>query len=312
MDEAIQNFRRYLEVERNVSPHTLRNYLSDLSAFKIFLAEKRLSRSAGEERQVEKTPKPEMRAPEIQVEEIDHLCIRGFLAKLHKTGRSKATAARKLAVLRAFFAYLLRTGKIALNPAKQVATPKQDQYLPDFLTVDQAARVVISPKGTKWMDLRDRAILETLYSTGIRVSELVGLRTGDIHFKAGIARVFGKGRKERIVPIGDKAIEALRAYLKDRPAGGSALFCNVRGGVLSARSVGRIVKKYMRWIDRPNGSPHTLRHSYATHLLEGGADLRAVQELLGHADLSTTQRYTHLQVDQLMRVYDQTHPRKSS
>ena len=219
--------------------------------------------------------------------------------------------ARKLTVLRTFFDYLVRKGRLSGNPAKQVSSPKAEKPLPEFLTVDQACTLVVLPKGEGWRNLRDRAILETFYSTGIRISELVGLSDRDLHMPSGIIRVLGKGRKERIVPIGAKALEAIQAYLRARPVGAKGLFSNHRGGRLTARGVSRIVKSYLRQIDRPGASPHTLRHTYATHLLEGGADLRAVQELLGHASLSTTQRYTHLQTDRLMQVYDQSHPRKS-
>ncbi|MFQ5781390.1 MAG: tyrosine-type recombinase/integrase, partial [Nitrospiria bacterium] len=218
--------------------------------------------------------------------------------------------ARKLAVLRSFFQYLVREGTIPLNPARQVATPRQEKRLPQFLTVDQAAHLIFLPQGEGWTVLRDRAILETFYSTGIRNAELVSLQRDDIDFDAGMVKVIGKGRKERIVPIGQKAMDALRHYLKARPFRTEDLFSNQRGGRLTGRSIGRIVKKYMRRIDKPSLSPHSLRHTFATHLLEGGADLRSVQELLGHASLSTTQRYTHLQMDHLIQVYDRTHPRK--
>ena len=304
MDDAIQGFAQHLEVERRVSPNTLRNYLSDLALFRSHLLEKDKKPLFKEEGQ----PKV-LDASVLQA--IDHLSIRGFLATLHKRRCAKSTIARKLAVLRAFFDYCARVGHINLNPAKQVKNPKQDLHLPDTLTIDQAINVVVSPEGKGWRVQRDRAILEMLYGTGIRVSELVGLEVGDLYFPSEVVRVFGKGRKERIVPIGTKAIEALAAYLKLRPGAGEGLFCNHRGGRLTARSVGRIVKKYMRQIDHPASRPHTLRHTFASHLLEGGADLRAVQELLGHASLSTTQRYTHLQMDHLMAVYDKSHPRRS-
>lgn len=291
MDRAIQDFARYLEVEQNVSPHTYRNYLSDLEAFRAFL--------------VTQAPGPQPPAPDT----IDHLTIRGYLAALQKGGAKKTTIARKLAVLRSFFQYLVREGRLSLNPAKRVLRPKLEKRLPRFLTVDQAQALMNVPTGEGWIVRRDQAILETFYSTGIRISELVGLNPSDIDFDSGMVKVFGKGRKERIVPIGQKAIDALQAYLAARPFSSEALFNNLRGGRLTVRSVDRIVKKYVQQIDQPNMVPHSLRHTFATHLLEGGADLRSVQEMLGHASLSTTQRYTHLQVDHLMQVYDKAHPR---
>jgi len=306
MDRAIRDFERHLKIERNVSPHTLRSYLSDLAAFRAYLLAKQSRLSPNPE----KHPGEENRPFYFDLTKIDYLMIRGFLAALRKKGLKKTSMARKLTVLRAFFEYLLRKGCLSVNPAKQVSSPKREKPLPEFLTVDQACTLVVLPKGESWFALRDRAILETFYSTGIRLSELVGLSDDDIHLNSGVIRVFGKGRKERIVPIGSKAIEALQVYLKARPVAAEGLFSNHRGGRLSARSVSRIVKRYLCQIDRPGASPHTLRHSYATHLLEGGADLRTVQELLGHASLSTTQRYTHLQTDHLMQVYDQSHPRK--
>ncbi len=301
MDRAIQDYAQYLRVERDASSHTLRNYLSDLAAFRVFLIE---------QGPVDGGQGP----PPLTPDAIDPLVIRGYLAFLKKKGARKSTVARKLAVLRSFFRYLVREGRVGLNPAKQVSTPKQEKPLPRFLTVDQAGALMTTPVGSRWLVLRDRAILETFYSTGIRVSELVGLDPGDIDFDSGMVKVFGKGRKERIVPIGEKAIEALRAYLVARPGAArfgwtEGVFCNARGGRLTPRSIDRIVKKYMLRIDQPNGVPHSLRHTFATHLLEGGADLRSVQEMLGHASLSTTQRYTHLQIDHLMAVYDRAHPR---
>ncbi len=294
MDDSIQDFGRYLAVERNVSPHTLRSYLSDLTHFRAYLVSKSFCSPA-----------------DFDPARIDYLTIRGFLAALRQKGLRKVTVARKLTVLRSFFEFLLERGVIAFNPAKQVASPKQEKPLPSCLTVDQACNLVVLPKGEGWMILRDRAILETFYSTGIRLSELVGLDERDLYWDSGTLRVYGKGRKERIVPIGTRAIEAMQVYLKARPFTGKGVFLNHRGGRLTDRSVSRIVKKYLAQIDQPGASPHSLRHTYATHLLEGGADLRAVQELLGHVSLSTTQRYTHLQIDHLMQVYDESHPRKS-
>lgn len=290
MDRAIQDFRSYLTVEQNASPHTLRAYLSDLAAFRAFL----------------------VRAEEMSLPspgEITPLLIRTYLASLHKKRARRTTVGRKLAVLRSFFQYLVREGVVPINPAKQVASPKQEKPLPHFLTVDQAQGLMTQPSGEAWPVLRDRAILETFYSTGIRLSELVGLQLKDIDRYEGMVKVLGKGRKERIVPIGPKAIEAIHRYLTSRPSKMTGLFVSQRGGALSARSIERIVKKYMRQIDQPHLTPHSLRHSFATHLLEGKADLRSVQEMLGHASLSTTQRYTHLQMDYLMQVYDQAHPR---
>lgn len=315
MDRAIQDFERYLRIERNVSPHTLRSYLSDLAAFRTYLV------SIAQKNPLNSDPlKNDSAMPAPGITEIDYLTIRGFLASLRKQGLRKSSMVRKLTVLRTFFTYFVRNGDLSINPAKQVASPKQEKPLPHFLTVDQACTLVMQPKGEGWLVSRDRAILETFYSTGIRLSELAGLNPGDIHLKSGEVRVFGKGRKERIVPIGSKAIEAIQVYLKARPfplglepslSGSEALFYNHRGRRLTTRSISRIVKYYVSQIDQPGASPHTLRHSYATHLLEGGADLRAVQELLGHASLSTTQRYTHLQIDHLMQVYDRSHPRKA-
>jgi len=320
MDRAIQDFSRYLKIERNASEHTHRSYLSDLEAFRAFLVEGKGSAPApaSEKKPVpgrpaapapSPVPEPRPEPPAPLVESIDHLTIRGYLAHLYRKGLSKTTVARKLTTLRVFFQFLLREGRVAVNPAKRVASPKREKYLPGFLNVDQAASLMTLPKGDAPGALRDRAILETFYSTGIRLSELVGLNVADVDFEGGMVEVFGKGRKERIVPIGRKAIEAVRAYLAVRPADGKGLFCNPRGGRLTGRSIDRIVKKYMRGVDRPALTPHSLRHTFATHLLEGGADLRSVQELLGHASLSTTQRYTHLQVDHLMAVYDRAHPR---
>src|SRR5579884_1079094 len=323
MDRAIQDFARYLQIEENVSPHTYRNYLSDLEAFRAFLVgdpgtddcgmriadcgvKDRTSSNPKSEMAQEKE-RPPVRIP--QLESIDHLTIRGYLAALQKGGAKKTTIARKLAVLRSFFQYLVREGRLSLNPAKRVLRPKLEKRLPRFLTVDQAQALMNVPAGEGWIVRRDQAILETFYSTGIRISELVGLNPGDVDFDSGMVKVFGKGRKERIVPIGRKAIEALRAYLGARPFSAEALFSNARGGRLTVRSVDRIVKKYVRQIDQPTMVPHSLRHAFATHLLEEGADLRSVQEMLGHASLSTTQRYTHLQVDHLMQVYDKAHPR---
>jgi integrase/recombinase XerC len=249
------------------------------------------------------------RAGQTGIEKADRLAIRKYLSSLHRKNR-KSSIARKVSTLRSFYKYLVRERIVPSNPAKNVATPKAEKPLPTALTVDEAFRLMESPMKRK--HLRDQAILELLYSSGLRVSELVGLDGTQLDQELGIVKVMGKGRKERIVPVGKKAMEALKTYLKERGdlEENAALFVNSRGGRLSARSVGRLVKKYTR----DSGvfrkiSPHSLRHTFATHLLDAGADIREIQEMLGHASLSTTQRYTHVSLGKLMEVYDKAHPR---
>ena len=293
MKEAIEQFCIYLETERNASVHTVSAYRSDLAQFSAFLG-------AEEEHPL--------------AAEVDHLTIRRYLARLHK-GHRKTTIGRKLSAIRALFRYLLREGRVEKNPAELVGTPKKEQRLPFHLNIDQVTSLVNAPAGAQGLPLRDRAVLETLYSCGIRVSELTGMNVGDLDLAGGLARVLGKGGKERIVPVGSFAREALAAYLEERgnPAAATALILNARGGRLTRRSVGRIVDAHMLLIaSMRKVSPHTLRHTFATHLLEGGADLRAIQELLGHASLSTTQKYTHVSIDRLMEVYDKAHPKARS
>ncbi|HEX2769900.1 MAG TPA: tyrosine recombinase XerC, partial [Geobacteraceae bacterium] len=208
--------------------------------------------------------------------------------------------------------YLLRLGKVVKNPAELVATPKKEKRVPFHLTIDEVIALVEAPKGSDILLLRDRVILETLYSCGIRVSELTGLDLADLDLEEGLVRVLGKGNKERIVPLGSYARKAIAPYLAVRgnPPADAPLLLNARGGRLTSRSVGRIVDKYiLKLATVKKISPHTLRHTFATHLLEGGADLRAIQELLGHASLSTTQKYTHVSIDRLMEVYDKAHPK---
>jgi integrase/recombinase XerC len=250
----------------------------------------------------------------VAIEKVDRMAIRKYLSFLHRKNR-KSSIARKLSTLRSFFKYLVREQIISTNPAKPVSTPKVEKRLPTVLSVDEAFRLVESPSKEDRSieaELRDRAFMELLYSSGIRVSELVGLNLNRVDLDLGIVKVLGKGRKERIVPVGAKAVEALKAYLEIRGAleDESPLFINLRGGRLTARSVARFVKKYARnsGIFRKIG-PHSLRHTFATHLLDAGADLREIQEMLGHVSLSTTQRYTHLSLDKLMEVYDRAHPR---
>ena len=246
------------------------------------------------------------------MERVDRWTIRKYLSLLHRKNK-KSSIARKISTLRSFFKYLVREQRVTANPAKSVSTPKREKVLPSTLSVDEAFRLVEAPaKGEEGKALRDRAILELLYSSGIRVSELVGLNADHPDMELGIVKVLGKRRKERIVPVGSKAIEALSAYLKERGAvdGKAPLFVNSRGGRFTARSVERVVKKYAKrsGIFRKI-SPHSLRHTFATHLLDSGADIREIQEMLGHASLSTTQRYTHLTLGKLMEVYDKAHPR---
>ncbi len=298
METEIRRFIQHLKVERGASPHTLRIYASDLNQFRSFAGRKR--RSSRNDRQ----------AIEKGIALPDPGEVRAFLADLHRQGLKKSSLSRKLAVLRSFFKYLRQEGVAEINPARLVSLPRQDRPLPGFMTVDQAIGLMEAPHPGDRFFLRDRAVLETLYSSGIRLAELVALNIDDVDFGSGLVRVKGKGKKERIVPIGSKALDALIRYRSSQRKGsGAALFMNRLGGRLSARGVARIVERYVRRSGLSRLTPHALRHSFATHLLEGGADLRAIQELLGHASIATTQRYTHLNADRLMRVYDESHPR---
>jgi integrase/recombinase XerC len=301
MDFFIRQFIHYLNAEKNASPHTCRGYQRDLEEFGNFLKNSGISLSPD---------------GSIELGKVDRLAIRRYLSFLHRKNR-KSSIARKISTLRSFFKYLVRERLTLSNPAKSVSTPKVEKPLPTPLTVDEVFRLMETPveksrpkDGEK--GLRDSAILELLYSSGIRVGELVGLNLNRLDLDLGIVKVMGKGRKERIVPVGSKAVEALKAYLDKREtfSGEAPLFVNLKGGRLTARSVGRLVKKYTKrsGIFR-RISPHTLRHSFATHLLDAGADIREIQEMLGHASLSTTQRYIHLSPGKLMEVYDKAHPR---
>ena len=286
MRKHIHDFLRSSRTGRNISPHTERGYLSDLEQFADFLGER-------------------------DAASIDHKDLREFLAHLHARRIRRASIARKLSAIRSFFKYLQRTGTIQANPARLVATPRREKRLPAVLTVDDALRLMDAP-GHDGASLRDRAVLETLYSTGIRASELVGIDRNDIDAGERLIRIRGKGRKERIVPIGRTALFAIETYLAAprRTADPSAVFTGPSGKRLTVRSVQRILENYRKKTGlQKKASPHTLRHSFATHLLESGADLRVIQELLGHASLSTTQRYTHLNLDSLMETYDKAHPR---
>jgi integrase/recombinase XerC len=302
VEKALQDFLLYLKVEKNYSPHTLRNYRSDLRQFIGFMGERRAQTKADDSKS-------------LVLDQVDHLDIRAYLASLYRRN-AKSSVARKLSALRSFFNYLLRQGEIKQNPADMVSAPKMGKAIPSFLPVDEAFQLMHGPDTSTVLGTRDRAILEVLYSCGLRVSELTTLDLGSIDLEFGTVRVIGKGNRERVVPIGRKAREALSNYLPMRgellvgAIDHRALFLNNRGGRLSARSIARLLKKLLQKcnLGRPL-SPHGLRHSFATHLLDAGADLRAVQEMLGHASLSTTQRYTHLSVDKLMAEYDKAHPR---
>lgn len=293
MDAAVRSFLTYLEVERAASRHTLRNYGSDLRQFLGFL----------------KTSNHGMLPGPTGV---DAFAVRSFLASRATRGNTKASRGRKLAALRSLFKYLNREGLVAHSPAAAVATPTKERRLPSVLTAEDAQRLMEDRNPARPRSPRDQAILEVLYSTGARVAELVGLNVEDVDLAAGLATVMGKGRKERLVPLGRQAVAALQAYLDSLSPGHSPtpLFRNRSGGRLTARTVERLVAKYSGAIPNfPPISPHALRHSFATHLLDGGADLRAIQELLGHASLSTTQRYTHVALDRMMAAYDKAHPR---
>jgi integrase/recombinase XerC len=292
LDPYIKKFLKYLEVERDVSVHTLRSYAKDLKDFAMYCP-----------------------SDPGDIEMVD---IRGFLSNQMIAGKAKSSVARELATLRSFFKYLYEEGYVKINYAKLVPSPKVPKHLPSFLDVDDAFGLVKAPEGIGLLPVRDRAILELLYSSGLRVSEVAGLNTDDLNIGEGLVKVRGKGKKERIVPVGGKAIEALKSYLiervlfKKRKAIANsdlAFFLNQSGGRLTDRQIRRIVVKYARLtgIDGQIG-PHTLRHTFATHLLIGGADLRVIQELLGHSSLSTTQKYTHLDIGHLIDVYDKSHP----
>lgn len=291
LSEQIGSFCRYLEVERSVSPHTLAAYRRDLEQLRLFVfKEKGEGASAGE---------------------VDHLLLRRYLALLGKRVK-KSSAGRKLAAVRSFFRFLQRRGTVAQNPAELIATPRKEKRLPFHLDIDQATALMEAPDDDEKYGLRDRAMLELLYSCGVRVSELTGLNVRDLDLAEGMVRVMGKGGKERVVPVGSRAVTALQVYLEARgcPAGGEPVFLNSRGSRINRRSVARAVDAHvLRIAAFRRISPHVLRHTFATHMLEGGADLRAIQELLGHASLSTTQKYTHVGIDRLMEVYDKAHPK---
>ena len=304
MEQLINQFLDHLRYERNVSQHTLRNYASDLEQFLDYLAPD----PGGENR---KLP---------PIEQIDHITIREWLATLHTAQKKKASVARKLAALRTFFQFLVREGMLEMNPAKLVATPRLEKRLPKHLSIEEAIKFIESPNTETDLGKRDRAMLELMYATGVRVSELTTMNLADIDHQNRLVRVTGKRRKQRILPFGEPAAEALKQYLAVRdqfllkvPISErelDAVFLNYQGTRITTRSVGRMVEKYISICAGMHDiSPHALRHSFATHLLDSGADLRDIQELLGHARLSTTQVYTHVSMEKLIEVYDKAHPK---
>jgi integrase/recombinase XerC len=304
MQEYLERFEQYLRYERNVSAHTLRNYMSDLQQFHDYLCP---IQKDGHRRQVD-------------VREIDHITIREYLSTFYKDNHKKTSIARKLATLRSFFKFLCREQILEMNPAKLVASPRLEKKLPKVLSIEDMIRFIESPDTETVLGKRDRAILELLYGSGVRVSELCGMNIEDIDFRNLSIRVRGKGRKERIVPFGSKAKEALETYMEVRgdllieapvdDRNTDILFYNYQGTRITTRSVGRMLDKYLKECAMSlDISPHSLRHSFATHLLSAGADLRAIQELLGHARLSTTQIYTQVSMEKLIQEYDKAHPK---
>ncbi len=289
LERYIQKFITYLEVEKNASVYTLTNYKIDLKEFNHSLKQKPL-------------------------EKITHTDVRLFLAHMKERNLSKRSVARKMACLRSFFKFLCREGYIKTSPASGLRTPKLQKKLPLFLDTNEVVRLIESPDTKDLHGLRDRAILETIYSAGLRVGELVGLNKENVDFISGVIKVYGKGKKERLAPIGDRALRAIRNYLEKLPSSKikekKAVFLNKSGKRMSDRAVRRIIEKYIRKTSlNEKISPHSLRHSFATHLLDRGADLRSVQELLGHANLSTTQIYTHVTTERLKATYEKVHPR---
>jgi len=302
MNELITSFIRYLRTEKGYSPHTVRNYNSDLRQFIQFAKEKQ-----------------GLQGKPSDITRIDYTVIRSYLGEQFDT-RRRTTIARKLSAIKSFFKFLELRGICSVNPASEIATPKQGTYIPSYIPIDAMFAMLGKPDRENTFGLRDLSILELLYSSGLRVSELINLNVEHLDRKARLVTVLGKGGKERVLPVGRKAIAVLGDYLahtaqKRKKAGYAKdqgpLFLNYRGGRLTARSVHRLVKRYSLLCGIPSDiSPHSIRHTFATHMLDGGADLRSIQELLGHASLSTTQKYTHVSIDKLMEVYDKSHPRR--
>lgn len=291
MTDPVELFLRYQAVERGAAAHTLRSYKNDLDQFRRFLAARNVR----------------------SVEQVDAKLLRQYLASLYTRGLARASIARKLAAIRSWLAFLTRRGRLAKNPAREVGAPRLPKKLASFLPVDEVHALLDRPGAQSVEGRRDRAILELLYATGARVAELCGLDLADLDRSQGTIQVWGKGGKERVIPVGDPALRSLDAYLALRGKQDGPLFQNHRGARLTVRSVHRIVKAGARAAGLTRRvTPHTLRHTFATHMLDSGADLRLIQDLLGHSRLSTTQRYTHVSADHLMKVYDAAHPRAHS
>ena len=301
MEKAIQEFKNYLLVEKNASPHTLEGYLNDISQFQEFLTRSGHAMESGA----------------LQLEKIDRLAVRSFMGYLYEKNFSGTTLRRKLSTLSSFFRFLCREGTLKTNVAKTVPAPRVQNKLPSYFSIDEMFRLLQLPQGEGFLPARDRAMLELFYSCGLRISELVSLTLEDINLDSRMVKVLGKGGKERLLPLGRHCVEALKTYLNIRMdkirkinSGTDQLFLNHRGGGITVRGMRKVVEKYIKLGNFPGGvSPHSIRHSFATHLLEGGADLRSIQELLGHSSLSTTQKYTHLTLDRLSEAYDKAHPR---
>ncbi len=322
----VQDFLSYLTFEKHFSGHTAKCYGADLTQFSEFLTSKQSGEGGADDisgstehadTAVAVQTKPKL---DQMLLNIDVNTIRAYLGVLNEQQYSKSTIARKLATLRSFYKFLVKRGFMTSNPVTAVRTPKQEKKLPKFLEYEQVKRLLETPPINNWLGARDKAILEVLYSTGIRVSELVGLNMDDIDFLGEVVHVRGKGKKERITPISSTALQVIQHYLEFRNKRAQnnsnfdpkVLFVNKHGGRLSTRSVRRKMDKYLKMAGLdPSISPHTLRHSFATHMLNNGADLRSVQELLGHQSLSTTQVYTHLTTKKLKDVYEDAHPRES-
>jgi integrase/recombinase XerC len=293
MRKELGQFLSFLKHEKNASPHTIASYQRDLLQLASYLEERN-----------------------VKLKGIDNIVLRGFLARLQERKNKKSTVARKLAAIRSFLQFCMKKKWVEDNPAKIVATPKQEKHVPSFLSEDEMTEFLDLPDSQMPLDLRDKCLLELLYATGIRVSELVGINLEDVDFSERLIRIRGKGKKERLVPFGKKAEDSLSSYIRARTQinrgeiDEEALCLNYRGERLTARSVERTVDKYIRITAlRRKISPHSLRHSFASHLLSRGADLRVIQELLGHESLATTQKYTHLDLRQLLKVYKKSHPR---